>query len=111
VKGKVIALERSNGLWVSWALLPNGREPNPLRLLIQHSLRAVMRTVPPTARRKIAIHVCSESKQRRYQRQAEQKKKRDGQKTAHTRDCSARRGQPHSLVLTSKGEFESMSMA
>ena len=89
MKRKIIAPERSNGLWVRWALLPNGREPNPLRLLIMHGLRAVMRTIPPTARRKMAIYVCSESKQRRYQRQAEQEKKRDGQKTAHTRDCSA----------------------
>jgi len=103
VKRKIVALERSNGLWVGWALLPNGGELNPLRLLTQHSHRAVMRSIPPTARRKIAVHVCSESKQRRYRRQAEQKKERNGQEPAHTRDCNACRGQRHFSCWRSGG--------
>ena len=83
LKGEVVALHRGYRPGISRAFLLKSSELHILRQLALHLHRAVMHAVPPAAGRKLITGVRRKGKDRRDQREAEEKKQRDGQQAAH----------------------------
>jgi hypothetical protein len=87
VTGKIAMLNLSDGRRVGGTLLRNRRETDSWagRFFLLHSHHAVMRAVPSAAGGQIRVGDSYEGQDRRDQREAEEEKQCDADKTSHKR--------------------------